>query len=395
MLVAAELTVAAGSLRRASGTVRTRIDDTATTRTSISNTGFTGPAADTGLDMLADLGREFAAPAATMDSLAAILEEAASAQRALDTAKHTLQTMAVPVQLRAAHNAALAALSMLGLILDQACADAIANACRLKHEQDLERLSFHPEKPLSAIHTERLSTAPASVRETVTAADGIVLEGGPDGYTVMVGASLDDTGEPIPPSSVTTMVAGVGSGNPAKFTSAVEQAQTIAAATGGAVIVWQGYSPPPNVPFGFDRTAAAAGADDLATFQYSLHERFPDSRKLVVGHSYGSVVAARSAEEHGLFTDELFLVGSPGVTAPSADDLILHGTNGGGTKVTVADASADPIRLLRSPLAAIHGHDPGSRSFGAEHVPGIRGGHTDYFKDKAMLRSLADAAQGR
>ena len=35
MLVTRELTLAAGSLRQASGTVRTRIDDTATTRSSI------------------------------------------------------------------------------------------------------------------------------------------------------------------------------------------------------------------------------------------------------------------------------------------------------------------------------------------------------------------------
>ncbi len=396
MLVTTELTLAAGSLRQASGTVRTRIDDTATTRSSISLTGFAGPAADAGLDRLADLARDFTQPAAVMESVAGILENTAAAQQALDAAKQALLAMAVPVPLRAVHTSALAALSMLGLVLDQACAAAIDNACRAEHEQDLERLAFYPETPLSSIHTDRLTTAPASVRETVEAADGIVLEGGPDGYTVMVGASLGPDGEPIPPTSVTTMVAGVGSGDPAKFAGAVEQARTIAATTGGAVVVWQGYSPPPNVPAGFNRAAAAAGADDLATFQYALQERFPESKKLVVGHSYGSVVAARAAEEYGLFADQLYLVGSPGVGADSAEDLTLYSSQSPGVgqpEVTVADASSDPIRLLRSPLAAIHGTDPGSARFGAEKVPGIRGGHTDYFRDEAMLRSLAESAK--
>ena len=186
MLVTTELTLAAGSLRRASGTVRTRIDDTATTRSSISLTGFAGPAADAGLDRLADLARGFTQPAAVMESVAGILENTAAAQQALDAARQALLAMAVPVPLRAVHTSALAALSMLGLVLDQACAAAIDNACRAEHEQDLERLAFYPETPLSSIHTDRLATAPASVRETVEAADGIVLEGGPDGYTVMV-----------------------------------------------------------------------------------------------------------------------------------------------------------------------------------------------------------------
>ena len=141
MLVTTELTLAAGSLRQASGTVRTRIDDTATTRSSIALTGFAGPAADAGLDRLADLARGFTRPAAVMESVAGILENTAAAQQALDVAKQALLAMAVPVPLRAVHTSALATLSMLGLVLDQACAAAIDNACRAEHEQDLERLA--------------------------------------------------------------------------------------------------------------------------------------------------------------------------------------------------------------------------------------------------------------
>lgn len=392
MLVAAELTASAASLRRASVSVRSRIDDTAHTRSAISHAGLAGESAYAGLDLLANLGRALGIPATTMDELAAILDEASAAQKVLDYAKEALTSMLVPPGLRVAHQAMLATLSLMEHQLDQACAAAVANACRLEHEQDMDRLVFHPDEPLAQISADRLASAPASVRGIVDTSGGVVLEGGPDGYTVMIGAELDAAGEPIPPQSVTTMVSGVGSGHPEKFAGAIKEAQSVAAATGGAVIVWQGYSPPPNVPAGMARHSAAAGADDLAAFQMALDERFPDARKVVVGHSYGSVVAARAAQEYGLFADHLFLAGSPGVGAAHASDLILHSEN---PKITVADSPGDPIRLLRAPLAALHGHDPATGRFGAESVPGIRGGHTDYFSDDAMLRALAQAARER
>lgn len=392
MLVAAELTASAATLRRASTTVRSRIDDTAHTRTAMSNAGLAGPSADAGLDHLASLGRALGIPADTMDELADVLEEAGAAQKVLDSAKQALAAMLVPAGLHITYQSVLASLSILEHLLDQTCAAAVADRCRLAHEQDLDRLVLHPGEPLAQISANRLASAPASVRGIVDKHGGAVLEGGPDGYTVMFGAELDASGEPIPPQSVTTLVSGVGSGQPEKFAGAVEEAQSVAAATGGAVIVWQGYSPPPNLPAGIERHAAAAGADDLAAFQMALDERFPDSRKVVVGHSYGSVVAARAAQEYGLFADQLVLAGSPGVGAAQASDLKLFGDD---PKVSVADSRSDPIRLLRTPLTALHGHDPATGRFGAERIPGIRGGHTDYFTDEAMLRALGEAARGR
>lgn len=391
MLVTTELAASADALRRAADAVRSRIDDTAGTRTAISNAGLAGQAADTGLDVLADLGRAIGVPAEMMEDVAGILEEAAATQHVFERAKESLLSMVLPPGTQMYHQGMLASISIMERLLDQSCAAAVDGACMLKHEQDIDRLVFHPDTPLSQISAEQLSSTPASVRRAVEDAGGVVLEGGPDGYTVMVGAELDADGEPIPPQSITTVVSGVGSGEPEKFDTVLEEAQAVAAATGGAAVVWQGYSPPPTLYEGMGRSAAAAGADDLSAFQYALEERFPDSRKVVVGHSYGSVVAARAAEEYGLFADHLFLVGSPGVGASSADDLKLFGDD---PSVTVADSPADPILLLRSPLAALHGHDPGSARFGAESVPGVWGGHTDYYSDKAMLRALAEAARG-
>lgn len=390
MLVATELSASAEALRRAAGSVRKRIDDTADTRISISNAGLAGEAADAGLDTLADLGRALANPADTMENIADILDETAAAQLFLDLMKDALINTIVPAPLRAAHEAMLAGISLMEKLLDEACSASISQECRLEHEQDLDRLVFHPEDPLSEINARLLETAPASVREVVEAEDALVLEGGPDGYSVMLGVKYDENGEPIPPQSVTTVVSGVGSGEPEKFALAVEEAKAVAEATGGAVVVWQGYSPPPTLLEGMSRVPASAGADDLAAFQYAVEERFPEARKVVVGHSYGSVVATRAAEEYGLFADELYIVGTPGINASHVDDLTLFGND---TKVSVADSPTDPILLLRSPLNALHGTDPGTAYFGAERVPGVRGGHTDYYQDEAFLRALAESAQ--
>lgn len=288
--------------------------------------------------------------------------------------------MATSPQLVLIHRSALAGLNIAGRMLDQACAAAVADACMLEHEADLDRLIFHPEEPVHSIHARHLATAPASAREAIEQAGGLILESGPSGHTVMVGDQVD-------PSSVTTMVAGVSSGDPAKLGLQLEQARAVAVATGGAVIVWQGYSPPPTLIDGISPSSAAAGADDLSAFQMALNERFPEARKLVVGHSYGSVVSALAAED-GLFADELVLVGSPGVASISDLNLLSEDPH-----VTVADSPTDPILALRSPLVSAHGVDPASPWFGAERIEGIRGNHTDYFYDPAFLAGIAERAR--
>ena len=191
MLVTSELSASADALRRAAGTVRSRIDDTAATRTSISNAGLAGEAADAGLDKLADLGRALSNPAETMEKIAEILEEAAVAQHMVDVSKESLAAAFVPVHLRVAHESTLAALSVLERLLDKSCSASISQECKLEHEQDLDRLVFHPDEPLSQISARLLETAPASVQDVVADADGIVLEGGPDGYSVMIGVEYD------------------------------------------------------------------------------------------------------------------------------------------------------------------------------------------------------------
>ena len=116
MLVATELTARAASLRQASITVRSRIDDTALTRSAISAAGLAGHSADSGLDMLASLGRALGVPADTMEELAGILEEASAAQVVLDGAKEAVTAAMMAPGMRLAHQAVLASLSMICLL---------------------------------------------------------------------------------------------------------------------------------------------------------------------------------------------------------------------------------------------------------------------------------------
>lgn len=408
MLVASELSRSASQLRAASVHVRSRIDDTARHRHELSATGFAGPAVDDGLDLLARIGAAFEEPASRLDAVAEVLEIAANVQSELEWAWNALTERGAPGAaglisaspgLALAHQTTLAALAMHIRLLDQACAASVSGACLLAHEADLDRLVFHPEEPIEAISERHLATAPSSVHDAVRGADGLLLEATPlgngtgleygDGYTVMVGPPGDDSWK-ISPRSVTTIVAGVSTGDPAKLPGAIARAQDVAAATGGAVVVWQGYLPPVSVPAGADPSYARAGADDLAAFQMAIDERFPDARQVVIGHSYGSVVATRAAMDHGLFADELILAGSPGVPARSVEELTLIGTD---TRVSVADSPTDPILTLRSPTVASHGFNPANPGFGADHVPGIRGGHTSYFSDGAFLGEVGQAAR--
>lgn len=415
MLVAVELRFSAESLRAASFQARLLIDVTADHRGSLSASGLAGDAVDRGLDRLTQLGEAFADPAWRMEKVAGILESAAAVQEEIDAALQKLQQVQkvaavggavgtaplapFPFSVIAAQRAAVAALALQARLLDQACAAAVDDACALSHEAELDRLVFHPDEPLDEISARHLESAPASVRDAVRQANGMILEAGSgeygSGFTVLVGPPGAGAGADIAdnPANITTLVAGVSSGEPDKLPRAISQAQRVAQETGGPVIVWQGYNPPPDLVKGAHPASARAGADDLAAFQMALDERFPDARKVVVGHSYGTVVSTRAAMDHGLFADELILAGSPGVPARNVDELHLLTDDPAGGRVTVADSPTDPILALRDGEDAAHGFNPADPSFGAERLHGIRGGHTDYFDSEAFVEGIGQAGR--
>ena len=191
------------------------------------------------------------------------------------------------------------------------------------------------------------------------------------------------------PARVITMVAGATTGKPSQLAGELEKAKFLSEQTGAAVVVWQGYAPPPLLTDAVSPHRAEAGADDLAMFQAALEERYPDAQKTVIAHSYGTLLATKAAHKHGLLVDDLWILGSAGVAGSHASELTLAGPD---ATVHVVDSPTDPILLLRSGPSAALGASPSYAGWGAERVPGVRGGHSDYFTDPALVSALQQRA---
>ncbi|MCT1414271.1 alpha/beta hydrolase family protein [Corynebacterium sanguinis] len=337
---------------------------------AIAATGFAGTAAVIGLAGFPLWALRIFSIAALFEHAAVILESSASAQEKLNGLAH------VALNLHLAE--VVYQLNTISFLLDLHTARALRGL--LPAEDGLsDTLADHPGESVEAIDARLAATLPASTLRDIRGAGGMVLETGPGGTTVIIGDTVD-------PARVTTMVAGVSTGDPKKLAGELDKARSVAAAAGGAVVVWQGYTPPPSVIHGIDPLAARTGGVALAEFQAALRERYPDARLTVLSHSYGTVVATRAAQGPGLVVDDLWLLGSPGVGVPSVDKLELLGAD---PQVFVADADRDPITATRFRHDAAHGYSPSAESFGATRIDGVRGDHGAYFTDPALLRALS------
>lgn len=194
-----------------------------------------------------------------------------------------------------------------------------------------------------------------------------------------------------------------------------------------AVIAWLGYDTPDGSPSGLLEAAgsgtAAAAVPDLARDLGVVHALAPQAHVTLVGHSYGSVVAARTVRDGGVAVDDLVVVGSPGLDVGSVrglhapatrvwagrpDPRFLPSLAGGVTALATGGLFA-PLgwglaatygRLRRADPVAdapVHGPDPASPRFGARHlpVPDARG-HSSYFAPGSRsVRNLARVAVRR
>ncbi|WP_342318524.1 alpha/beta hydrolase [Corynebacterium mayonis] len=366
-----ELYVATRALNAAADLVEQRGTSAAAAVEMIRATGFAGPAANVGLAKLNDFSESFYTRADALRRAAEILSAAASVQLKLDEFAALL--------LSVSHNDMIVWLNLVSWALDSAAAQGLYTALRGRGDGDFHELIYRPYTPLEQIHELNLTTVPASTAEAVSRAGGLILEASPQRASVIVGDITN-------PERITTMVAGVSTGKPDDLSHELERAATIAKATGGAVVVWQGYEPPPSVAEGIDPGAARAGGEALSRFQIALDLHYPDAQKTVLSHSYGTVVAARAAKHQGLIADDLWLLGSPGVPVSHVDEMILLGDQ---PRVFVADSDRDLIRFLRNDKRGVHGFSPSAPSFGATVVPGVEGGHSAYFTDPDLLRALS------
>lgn len=393
MLVAGELTEASRSLRSAAHLVRQRQHAGESHRHAIAAAGFSGEAAEAGLKRMEKLTKAFDKPAYRLNCVALILEQTAGLQKGLDFQLGIIKMTPFPPPYSLLKQQLLAEIRIAAVALDLACAKMVQEFYKTEHEANLDRLAFHPGESLADIHARHTGTAPAAVVDAVNDVGGVFLESGPSGHTVIVPPRCAQDGWALSPEHITTMVSGVTSGKPEKFPGTLENAQRLADATGAPVIVWQGYAAPPSLIDGVSRSPSLSGADDLSVFQMELAERYPEAKKTVFGHSYGTTVVTNAAER-GLHADELVIAGSPGVPVGHVSDMTLIGSDPATTpRVTVADSPNDIINHTRGGPFALHGTNPGHKSFGAEQMPDIEAGHTGYLDDRAFLRGMREVVR--
>jgi hypothetical protein len=150
-----------------------------------------------------------------------------------------------------------------------------------------------------------------------------------------------------------------------------------------AVLSWLGYDPPDNVVVGLDPRSALVGAPRLAQDGSALRASGADT-VVVVGHSYGAVVASRAVSS-GMAADAVVLLGSPGLGRAATGGITGHGTGQPAMDLWVAAAPHDPIPLIgRSGL--VHGALPGRD---VRTLPTSLPGHGAYLRDPVLLDALA------
>ncbi|HEU4346724.1 MAG TPA: alpha/beta hydrolase [Actinoplanes sp.] len=141
-----------------------------------------------------------------------------------------------------------------------------------------------------------------------------------------------------------------------------------------AVVAWLGYDTPDGI--GLDAISEARardGAVALVAFAGRLHGQHPAAAIMLIGHSYGAIVAGLAAPRLPFVTDVVAL-GAPGMGAARASDL-------GGPRVWSALAPADWIRRVPQLrwFGLGHGRRPSNPAFGARPLPtGGVAGH-DYY----------------
>lgn len=271
-------------------------------------------------------------------------------------------------------------LEALGDTIDAACAREIRMLCT-DQTATSTGLGQYADWPLAEIHEHLAAQTDLDEQfpdaTLLPSSDGIVL-------------AFGDI-ETAP--AVATIVPGVGSGDPADWPGYAARARTMAASTGAAVL-WIDYQPPESVPAALAKGPAQVGGERLASFQAALANRAAmkgnDPQLIVIGHSYGSVVAGHAAKK-GLVADAVIFAGSPGVGASHASELDLRADD---PKVIATTSPHDIIGLSVSTTGGVHGPDPASPEFGAEVWPAY-GGHSSYLSSPDFLDRLQEVAHAK
>ncbi|MCA1228051.1 alpha/beta hydrolase [Saccharopolyspora sp. 6M] len=169
-----------------------------------------------------------------------------------------------------------------------------------------------------------------------------------------------------------------------------------------AAVTWVGYESPDDFPSAAQDGFAVEAKGELARFQEGLratHGGEP-SHNTVLGHSYGSTVVGYAARDHGMATDEIVFLGSPGVGVEHARELgvppehVWSGTSGDDV-IDHATPSLEPRDFFDGEDDHWFGMNPSDPHFGARSLEtDPDGGHTDYWDRRTSLESMARVVAG-
>lgn len=311
-----------------------------------------------------------------ISSAARVLSSTATAVRVLESYLATVEraTDQSPMATAVLHQ-----IAGLGDLLDFMCAREIAALCTQIATPPLRELKDFGDLPATAIHEFNLMNAPPHIQGFVADNPGITLLEIGDGTLVAAIGDIDSA------DTVATLVAGVGSSDPAQWQGNLDRVRTLHQSTGAAAVMWLGYTAPASIPLAVSDRTAVTGSQDLRAFQETLAHRQPEQRRVVVGYSYGSVVVGNGASASTATStpgfDAVVLVGSPGAGVGHASDIA--------GEVYAVTGSRDPIGLAATDFGGIHGADPSSARFGAT-VWESTAGHSDYWEDPTFLDRLAE-----
>ncbi len=277
-------------------------------------------------------------------------------------------------------------LAGLALLLDFMCAREIEALCTGTSVGPVRRLQEFGDLPSEAVHQYNLMNAPPEIaRIAVDNPDLRLLEVGGGNFVASIG-DIDTS------AAVATIVPGVGSSDPAGWHTQIDRARTVAQSTGAATVLWMGYNAPRSIPHALSGSPAGSAGADLREFHAGLARRNPDQRRVSIGYSYGStVVGAASTGGHGLDSDAVVLVGSPGAGVLRAADMNLNSAE---PRVYAVTGRADPIGFAATAFGGIHGVDPTTAPFGAR-VWDSGVGHSDYWNDPGFLANLRGVVAGQ
>lgn len=276
--------------------------------------------------------------------------------------------------------ATLRYLTMMGDLLDFMCARQIGVLCTPTASPPVQALGDFADLPATAIHEFHRMNAPPLIRELVNANPDLMLLEVGNGTFAAVFGDIDAA------ATVTTMVAGVGSSDPAHWQGNVDRARHLHQATGAATILWSGYTAPASIPHAVSGHSAEVAGGELHTFQEALATRNPDQRRVGLGYSYGSVVVGTAASQSPEGFDAVILVGSPGAGVGHARDIHAD--------VYAVTGSRDPIGLATTMVNGVHGRDPTSPWFGSE-VWASESTHSGYWDDPGFLDRVTGVVNGK